>query len=66
MSCVDEPECNSKFLGMVTQMKHLFFFLYHIMQNKFCKALTISAVLHEFQSSEGGPNCILQLYAPHY
>ncbi len=33
--CVDDPKCNSKFLAMVTLMKHLFFFFFHIMQNKF-------------------------------
>jgi membrane protein insertase Oxa1/YidC/SpoIIIJ len=60
---------------MVTQMKYLFFF-FHIIQNKFhtrhipclhhALALTISTVLHEFQSSGGGIDPLLQMYAPHY
>jgi hypothetical protein len=32
--CVDEPKCNSQFLTVVTQMKHLSLF-FHIMQRKF-------------------------------
>ncbi len=37
-TCVDKPQCNSQFLAMVMQMKHLFFFFFffsHIMWNKF-------------------------------
>jgi hypothetical protein len=33
-SCADEPKCNSQFLAMVTQVKHLFFFFFHSMQHK--------------------------------
>jgi len=29
VSCVDDPQCNSQLLAMVTQMQHLFFF-FHI------------------------------------
>ncbi len=43
---VDEPKWNSKFLGMVTQKKDLFFFLYHIMQNKFYRR-HIPCIVHE-------------------
>ncbi len=32
--CVDEPKCNSQFLAVVTQMKHLSLF-FRIMQHKF-------------------------------
>ncbi len=73
-SCVDELKCNRQFLAMVMQMKYLFFF-FHIIQNKFCTrhiprhpawAMSISTVLHEFQSSGGGLDPLLQRYAPHY
>ncbi len=43
--CVDEPECNSQFLAMVTQMKYLFFF-FPIIQNKF-HTRHIPCMMHE-------------------
>ncbi len=72
--CVDEPECNSQFLAVVTQMKYLFFFFPIIREQILDKAhtlhnaweLTISAVLYEFQSFGGGLDPLLQTYAPHY
>jgi hypothetical protein len=42
-SCVDEPQCNSQFLAIVTQMIHLFF---HIMWNIF----NIMHILASFMS----------------
>ncbi len=44
-SWIDEPQCNSQFLAMVTQMKHLFFFFY-VMQNKF-SIRHVSLIMHE-------------------
>ncbi len=56
-SCVDEPQSNSQFLTVVTQMQHLFSF-FHIMKEQVlykahthhARALTISAVLHGWYS----------------
>ncbi len=73
VSCVDDPQCNSQLLAMVTQMQHLFFFFHIICSTNsvyehtlhHAQALTISSVLHRFQSSQAGLDCLLQTYAPH-
>jgi hypothetical protein len=48
-SCVDEPECNSQLLAMVTEMKHLFsfvFFFFHVVLNKF-STRHVPFIMHE-------------------
>ncbi len=47
-NCVDETKCNSQFFTMVIQVSYKAHTPYH------ASALTIFAILHEFQSSGGG------------
>jgi hypothetical protein len=71
-SFVDEPKCNNKFLTMVTQMTSSKFSSSstssrtNLLQGMYGRHELLCSSAHEFQSSGGGRDHLLQMYAPHY